>query len=159
MENQKIPHLSEKIFIEMLDQAKKSIRHRYSHVLHKPGAEFNRVFNLMQKKSYMQPHLHPGEEKIEKIYIIKGSVCCFFFDDNGKVTNKIDLKTDGKKIISVPAFTWHTYAITSDVAVTYETMMGKYNPSTWKKFAEWAPKEQSEEANNFLKKLHEIALN
>ena len=57
----------------------------------------------------------------------------------------------------MPAFTWHTYAITSDVAVTYETMMGKYNPSTWKKFAEWAPKEQSEESVNFLKRLHDIA--
>ena len=43
------------------------------------------------------------------------------------------------------------------VAVTYETMMGRYNPSTWKTFAEWAPKEQSGESNKFLKKLHEIA--
>ena len=159
METKKIPNLSDEIFEEMLNQAKKSIRHRYSYVMHKPGAEFNRVFNLMQHNSYMQPHLHPGKEKIEKIYIIRGSVCCFFFDDYGKVINKINLKPDGKKFISVPAFTWHTYAITSDIAVTYETMMGKYNPSTWKKFAEWAPKEQIEESTNFLKKLHEIAVN
>ena len=114
MEIQKIPNLTDEMFIEMLDQAKKSKRHRYSYVLHKQGAEFNKVFNLMQHNSYMQPHLHPGKEKIEKIYIIKGSVCCFFFDDYGKVTHKIDLKTNGKKFISVPAFTWHTYAITSE---------------------------------------------
>ena len=115
METHKIPNLSDEIFVEMLHQAKKSIRHRYSYVLHKQGAEFNKVFNLMQHNSYMQPHLHPGKEKIEKIHIIKGSVCCFFFDDYGKVTHKIDLKTNGKKFISVPAFTWHTYAITSEM--------------------------------------------
>ena len=159
METHKIPYLSDEKFLEMLGQAKKSIRHRHSYVLHKPGAEFNRVFNLMQYNSYMQPHLHPGEEKIEKIYIIKGSVCCFFFDDLGSITDKIHLKTNMENFISVPAFTWHTYASTSETAVTYETMMGKYNPSTWKTFAEWAPKEQSEESTNFLNKLHEIANN
>ena len=157
MENHKIPNFSDEMFIEMADQAKKSIRNRFSYVLHKPGAEFNRVFNLMQHDSYMHPHLHPSEEKIEKIYIIKGSVCCFFFDDVGRVTDKIHLTTNGKNFISVPAFTWHTYAITSEIAVTYETMMGKYLPSTWKTFAEWAPEEQSEESSNFLKKLHLIA--
>ena len=57
----------------------------------------------------------------------------------------------------MPAFTWHTYAITSEIAVTYETMMGRYFPSTWKTFAEWAPKEQSGESIEFLKHLHEIA--
>ena len=36
MENNKIPNLSDELFIEMLDQAKNSIRHRYSYVLHKP---------------------------------------------------------------------------------------------------------------------------
>ncbi len=159
MKKNKIPHLPHEIFIEMLDQAKKSIRHRYSYVIHKPGAYFNRVFNLMQHNSYMQPHLHPGKEKIEKIHIIKGSVCCFFFDDYGKVTEKIHLTTNGENFISVPAFTWHTYAITSETAVTYETMMGKYDPSTWKTFADWAPKEQSKDSNNFLEKLHELASN
>ena len=157
METHKIPHLSDEIFIEMLDQAKKSLRHRYSYVLHKPGAEFNKVFNLMRHNSYMQPHLHPGEEKIEKIHLIKGSVCCFFFDDSGRINHKIHLTTNGENFISVPAFTWHTYAITSETALTYETMMGKYDPSTWKTFAEWAPKEQSEESVNFLKRLHDIA--
>ena len=103
MENHKIPNLSDQLFIEMLDQAKNSIRHRYSYVLHKPGAEFNRVFNLMRHNSYMQPHLHPGKEKIEKIYIIKGSVCCFFFDDFGRITHKIHLKTNREDFISVPA--------------------------------------------------------
>ena len=153
----KIPKPKKEIYNLMLNLANKSIRHRYCHVLHKQGAEFNQVFNLMYHKSYMQPHLHPGEEKIEKIYIVKGSLCFFYFDDNGNIKEKINLEAGGRNFISVPAFSWHTYAMTSEITLTYETMMGKYNPATWKTLADWAPKEQSAESNDFLKKLHKIA--
>ena len=153
----KIPKPKADLFNQMTVLAKNSIRHRTCHILHKQGAIFNKVFNLMGHNSYMQPHLHPGEEKIEKIYVIKGSLCFFYFDDNGKIKEKINLEETGRNFISVPAFSWHGYVMTSDLTLTYETMMGKYNPATWKKLADWAPKEQSDESSYYLKNLQNLA--
>ena len=153
----KPPKLKEELFKKMFNLSKNSIRNRYCHILHKKGAEFNKVFNLMLYNSYMQPHLHPGEEKIEKIHVVKGSLCFFFFDEEGKVKEKIYLKANGKNYISVPAFSWHTYVMTSKVVLTYETMMGKYHPSTWKTLAHWAPKEQSPQSINYFKDLQNLA--
>ena len=159
MKSQNLPVISDALFNEILQLAKKSKRHRYAHILHKDGAEFNKVFNIMQHNSYMHPHLHPSAEKIEEIHLLKGSVCFFFFDDYGNVIEKIHLEAEKENFISVPAFNWHTYVITSEIALTYETMMGKYDPKTWKKLANWAPDEQSGKSMQYLKKLKKYALN
>ena len=159
MKSQKLPNISDELFNKILHLAKKSNRHRHAHILHKSGAEFNEALNIMEHNSYMHPHLHPSKEKVEQIYIIKGKVCFFYFDDNGNIIEKINLCAEGENHISVPAFSWHTYVITSEVALTYETMMGKYDPKTWKKHANWAPKEQSEKSYHYLQKLKNHALN
>ena len=158
MKAYKVPNISDELFNEILQLAKKSNRNRYAHILHKYGAEFNEVFNIMLHYSYMHPHLHPSSEKIEKIHLLRGSVCMFLFDDYGKVTEKIHLDAEADNLISVPAFSWHTYVITSEVALTYETMMGRYDPETWKKTANWAPDEHSKKSLQYLQKLKKYAL-
>lgn len=143
---------------ELLDLSEKSVRQRHCHILHKKGAKFNKVFNLMRYDSYMHPHMHPGEEKIEKIHIIQGSLYFFFFDNDGNIKEKIHLESKGKNFISVPAYSWHTYVMESEIVLTYETMMGKYHPDTWKHLADWAPKEQSNNSSQYLKKLQNLAI-
>lgn len=152
-----IPVLTEADKKEGISQADASTRRRYPKILHKPGAEFNEVFNFMMNDSYMQPHLHPGEEKIEKIYLIQGSLATLFFDDNGNIIKCTLLEKGKVEMIEVPAFTWHTYVIMSDFAITYETMMGKYDPQTWKDFFTIAPVEGSLESLVYLNKLKEEA--
>ena len=101
----------------------------------------------------MQPHLHPSDEKIENMYLIKGSFGLIEFDDNGSIT-KTTLLTEGNLTsIKVPAFTWHTYVMLSRKNIVYETMEGKYEPNSWKKMASWAPVEDSEEAHSYLEGL------
>lgn len=141
MSHSEMPKLSKQEVLDCLKLADGSEKRRYPKLLHSPGDEFNRVFNFMMQDSYMQPHLHPGEEKIEKIYIVRGKVAALFFDDQGAVEKCTMLEIGGIELIEVPAFTWHTYVMLTDCAVTYETMMGVYAPSTWKKFAAWAPQE------------------
>jgi cupin fold WbuC family metalloprotein len=148
-----IPSLSLKEIEEGLRQAVLSERKRYAKVLHSPGAEFNRVFNFLRSGTYMQPHMHPGEEKIEQIYLIEGKLLMAFFNDVGEISKTVILEKGGEEHISVPAFSWHTYAVLSEAAVTYETMMGVYDPKTWKTFASWAPVEQSPESNTYLSSL------
>jgi cupin fold WbuC family metalloprotein len=137
--------------------AANSARRRHPKLLHKPGAEFNRVFNFMMHDSYMQPHLHPGEEKVEKIYLVEGKIAALFFDEQGAIKERTLLEKGGIELIEVPAFTWHTYVMLSEHAITYETMMGVYEPSTWKHFAPWAPPEDAPESSTYLNALKEAA--
>ena len=153
MSDSAIPQLSEREIEEGLSQARSSSRHRYPKLLHKPGDEFNRVFNFITRDSYMQPHLHPGEEKIEEIYIVEGKVATIFFDDQGAVRDVVLLEKGGVECVRVPAFAWHTYVMLTDGAITYETMMGVYDPRTWKEFASWAPTEVSPESSTYLESL------
>ena len=156
MNHSNIPNLPEQDIQEGLAQARVSSRHRYPKILHKPGDEFNKVFNFITRDSYMQPHLHPGDEKIEEISIVKGHVAIFFFDDSGDVTEILNLKKEGVDSVRVPAFTWHTYVMLTDEVVTYETMMGKYDPMTWKRLAAWAPEETTANSQAYLNSLKKM---
>lgn len=157
MKDTVIPELSEQDNKDGIAMAASSARRRHPKLLHKPGAEFNRVFNFMMHDSYMQPHLHPGEEKIENIYLVQGKIAALFFDEQGAIKECTLLEKGGIELIAVPAFTWHTYVMLSEHAISYETMMGVYEPSTWKKFAPWAPPEDSPASSTYLNFLKEAA--
>lgn len=75
MLNTEMSILSEQQIQDFLNMADSSEKRRYPKLLHKSGDEFNRVFNFIMHDSYMQPHLHPGEEKIEKNSYYKGQSC------------------------------------------------------------------------------------
>ena len=158
MNHSSIPALSVKEIKEGLQQAALSERKRHAKVLHSPGDEFNSVFNFLRSGTYMQPHLHPGEEKIEQIYLVEGKLRMVFFNDVGEISKTVILEKGGEELISVPAFSWHTYEVLSDSAVTYETMMGVYDPKTWKEFASWAPVEGSEVAPAYVASLKDQAI-
>jgi cupin fold WbuC family metalloprotein len=138
-----IPKLSDNEVHSAVKIAKESPRKRYHKILHEKGAVFNAVFNFMDKDSYMQPHLHPGDEKIEEIHVMEGILGMIFFEDDGAVSEYKLLGKGYNPMIAVPAFKYHTYVILSDYVVTYETMKGVYEPGTWKKMASWAPEEGS----------------
>jgi len=153
MESVQIPQLSEQEIQNGLLQASISKRRRHPKILHNPGDEFNRVINFILHDSYMQPHLHPGTEKIEKIYLLQGKIAIFYFNEQGEVRECMVLEEGRLEMIEVPAFTWHTYVILSEFVVTYETMMGVYDPKTWKKFAKFSPLENSVESITYLRLL------
>jgi cupin fold WbuC family metalloprotein len=148
-----IPNLSQSEIEGGVKIAYSSNRKRHHKILHQQGSEFNEVFNFMMKDTYMQPHMHPGEEKIEDIHIIQGKLAIIFFDDDGCADQIIRLEKNNQEHIEVPAFTWHTYVMLTDSVVTYETMMGKYDPDTWKKMATWAPEENINKSISYLKRL------
>ena len=150
---EKIPELQDKEISHYFDLSSNSLRKRCPKILHKKGDYLNKVFNFILVDSYMQPHLHPGEEKIEKMYLIHGSFALIIFDDKGEVKETIILEKGKKEFLAVPAFTWHTYVMLSEKVIIYETMDGVYNPFTWKKMAPWAPLENSNSSIKYLNKL------
>ena len=153
MNNLNVPFLTPEEINHFLEIAQASPRRRHTKLIHKPGDEFNRAFNFMLEDSYMKPHFHPSAEKIEQIHIIDGKIAVLFFDEKGAINNCTVLEKTGIKVINVPAFTWHTYIILTNNAITYETMMGVYDQHTWKTFAEWAPDELTHQSSNYLKSL------
>ena len=54
----------------------------------------------MLEDSYMQPHLHPGVEKIEKMYLIKGKFAVLLFNNQG-VVNQVIFLEKGKKLVEI----------------------------------------------------------
>lgn len=158
LEKSEIPQLPRADVEEFLRKAASSPRRRVPKILHEPGAVLNRVFNFMMQDSYMQPHLHPGDEKIEKIWLVEGKVAVLMFNDAGDVRDVVMLERGQVDFVEIPAFTWHTYVILSAHAVTYETMMGRYEPDTWKGFAGWAPPEGSPGSEAYLAALKAAAV-
>ena len=150
-----IPGLSAVATAEGLEQAAGSPRRRHPKILHTQGDAWNRVFNFMMHDSYMQPHHHPAAGKIERIHLLEGKLAVLYFDEAGTVTDVIVLERGGREVVEVPGFTWHTYVMLSDSAITYETMMGRYEPATWKEFAGWAPPESSSASGAYLQTLKE----
>ena len=156
MKPRNVPLISEASMSEGFLSARESPRRRYAHILHQPGAEFNKVFNFMLKESYMQPHLHPSEEKCEDIHVVRGRLLLHYFDDSGAVIQSFLMEPTGLSHVRVPAFTWHTYAMLTEEVLTYESMWGKYDPLTWKRTAGWAPMEDLVDSGRYLERLKSI---
>ena len=148
--------LNNKLIKDSFIKANESSRKRYPLLIHEKGAYLNEVYNFICGDSYMQPHLHPGNEKIEIIKVISGEVAVIFFNDEGEVSKITILNADKNHTIEVPSFTWHTYIMISKEVITYETMHGVYHPETWKTFASWAPAENTIESKKFFDKLKKI---
>ena len=150
MSKEQIPDLSIAEMLLYFSEAEGSERKRFPKILHEQGDYNNKVINFILDQSYMMPHLHPGDEKIEKMFLIEGSFALIIFDNEGKVLEYSILKKGKRETIDVPAFTWHTYVMLTEKVVIYETMNGVYEPSTWKEMASWAPLENTPEAAHYL---------
>jgi len=148
-----VPDLLDQDIKYHFDASRNSDRSRSPKILHAKGDYVNKVFNFILSSSYMQPHLHPGSEKIENMYLVHGSFALITFDDNGKVIETNILEKDKNEFVAVPAFSWHTYVMLSDEVIVYEEMNGVYEPSSWKEMASWAPKENTPEAEQYLQSL------
>ena len=153
--NYKIPNLKIEDKKKYFKKAKLSKRKRFPFIIHKKGDEFNQVFNFILEESYMQPHMHPKTKMIEKMHLISGSFKLVFFNDNGKPTKIYNIDKNNKNV-KVPGFTWHTYVMTAKQTIVFETMMGAYNPLTWKKMPEWAPEENNINAQEYLETLKNL---
>lgn len=153
MNMQPIPMISAEEKTRNIITAHSSPKKRFGKIMHQLGDYDNEVINFMLSESYMQPHMHPGKEKIEKMYLIDGAFSLFLFDDSGIITDKYTLRKGGIEFIEVPAFTWHTYVMLTEAVVIYETMEGAYDPLTWKEMASWAPIENTQDGIAYLQYL------
>jgi cupin fold WbuC family metalloprotein len=139
--------------------ARKNERLREIHNFHSSDeGTLHRMLNAFQPKSYVIPHRHLEDPKEEAIIILKGSIGCLCFNDDGSIIEDsiCYLKQGTDRIgLDVRAGVWHTFFALEEDTVIFEVKSGPYKKSTDKDFAPWAPKADSPEALAYLAKLED----
>lgn len=137
----------------MLAMAAATPKKRWPKVLNRQGEHQARFLNAILPESYIQPHMHTNFHQEETSQAIRGVFDVLIFADDGEVANSIQVA--GRKIVSIPPETWHTYI--SDIPfimyVTTGQPEGGYDKKTHKIFPPWAPEEGTDEANTYLEEL------
>ncbi|MFC1559508.1 WbuC family cupin fold metalloprotein [Candidatus Margulisiibacteriota bacterium] len=133
-----------KMVDEIKKKAKASPRKRFRLCLHHSVEhQTHEMLIVFHKDTYMPPHRHP-KGKSESYHVIEGSMTVFFFDDNGKMIDKIDMgQYGGNKpfLYRLSDSIWHMPVPTSEWLVFHETYSGPFVKDDDVEFPSWAPKE------------------
>lgn len=124
----------------LVDEAARNSRRRIRLCAH-PGTDdpVHEMFIVHARDCYVRPHKHLA--KSESFHIVEGTVDVVVFDDEGEVTNVVEMSTYSTGLpffyrIAAPLF--HTLLIRSEVLVFHETTKGPFL-QTQTIFAPWAP--------------------
>jgi cupin fold WbuC family metalloprotein len=140
----------------LADKVQYSARNRTRLCAHQdPEESLHEMFVVYTGDTYMRPNRHPGKD--ESLHILKGSADFVFFDDEGNVTQVVELgdKASGKAFYCrVPANVWHTMIMKSDRLVIHECIRGPFRKDGTTVFAPWGPREEeTQAAAEFLERL------
>jgi cupin fold WbuC family metalloprotein len=121
------------------------------------GDTLHRMLNVIQPRSYIQPHRHGSPPKAESVIVLQGTVGCVIFNDLGAVEQVHVLGANRPAFgIDIRAGIFHTlFALEADT-VLFEVKQGPYEKSSDKDFASWAPKEDADEARVYLEQLSRL---
>lgn len=114
----------------------------------------NRMINAVEPEAYFPPHKHVDPPKREVFIILKGKVLVVEFDDDGSISDHVELDTRrGNFGVEIPPGVWHSLIPLKAGSVLYEIKDGPYDKSSDKIFAPWAPKEDEEGGLEFGKDI------
>ena len=119
-----------------------STRQRTRLCAHKgPEDGLHEMFVVYTNCTYMRPNKHPKEESL---HILGGEADFVFFDQEGNVTDVVQLGAheSGRPFYCrVPRDTYHTVLIRSDRLTIHEGLSGPFRKDSTTIFAPWAPEE------------------
>jgi cupin fold WbuC family metalloprotein len=121
-----------------------------------PSADdpLHRMLNVVQPRSYIQPHRHAHPPKAESIVVLQGAIGCVIFNDLGVVEQVHALGANRPAFgIDIHAGIFHTFFALEADTVLFEVKQGPYEKSSDKDFASWAPKEGADGAPPYLEQL------
>ncbi len=118
------------------------------------AAPVQRLLNIMQPGSYVQPHRHPRPQAAELAYVIQGAMQVWIFDDAGAVTeSRICRAGTAESLVDLEPDIWHSFAALEPDTVILEIKGGPYDKAQDKVFAPWAPNENEPAASAYLQQL------
>ena len=151
----------ELFFLNLTSEAKCSKKQRQYANLHLTHHEkCQRLFNAIECDSYIQPHRHSLDRKIETLLAVKGLFALIQFSDTGGIKavsflcseSHITRDADMYGVEILPN-EWHTLIAMSPNAVLFEVKEGPFVSEAAKEVAPWAPKEDSAEATQYFQSL------
>lgn len=123
-----------KITTELLDnlcaQAKANERLRVIYDLRNSQEDQSqRTLNAMQPGTIVPIHRHRVSSEI--VTIVRGAIREYFYDENGMVTETIELHQGcSVPLLVVPKGTWHNLECIEPNTIIYESKDGAYQPMT-----------------------------
>ena len=144
----------------LISEARQSPRMRQHLNIHRNYDDpCQRLFNAIGTRSYIRPHRHALDPKVEDLFAIRGVFGLVIFDDAGKPADVVRFGTErfGAHVtpgVELPAGAWHTVIALTDDAVLLELKAGPFDPNAAKEFAPWSPEEGTAEALAYLGRLH-----
>ena len=111
---------------ELTAQAKASPRLRMNLDLrNSPEDQSQRMLNAIEPGTVMPIHRHMGSS--ETVVCIRGHFVENFYDENGVLTESVDM-VPGGVVINVPAGQWHNLESLESGTVLFECKDGAYRP-------------------------------
>lgn len=120
--------IDNKILDELSAQAKASPRLRMNFDLRNSVADGSqRMLNAMEPGTVLPIHRHRSTS--ETVVCLRGHLRQFFYNDNGEVSNVIDLAPGSDCMaLNIPAGQWHTVEALESGTVILECKDGPYEP-------------------------------
>ena len=137
----------------LTDAAQSAARKRTNLNFHQSSDEaVQRLLIAMEPGSYVRPHRHLDARKWELFIVLQGELVALFFDDLGRVEQRLQLSSSGSvRGFEIPPGVWHCTVALAPGTVFAEVKQGPYVPTCDKDFAAWAPPEGDARCARFLK--------
>lgn len=120
------------ITTELLDQlsaqAKKTPRLRINYDLrNSSNDQSQRMLNALQPDTVLPIHRHTDSSEI--VTIVRGAIREYFYDEEGKCTETIELRPGySVPLLVVPKGVWHNLECLEPDTIIYESKDGAYQP-------------------------------
>lgn len=90
-----------------------------------PEDKSQRMLNALEPGTYMPIHRHRGSS--ETCVCIRGHFVEYFYDEDGKLTETIDMLPGGI-VLNIPVGQWHSLKCLESGTVLFEAKDGPYAP-------------------------------
>jgi cupin fold WbuC family metalloprotein len=149
--------ITQELLHDLIERARQSERRRVNYNLHEPDEVVQRLVNAMVPGTYVTPHMHQNPDKVELMAVLIGKVACFRFSEAGAIQDvHIMQETGPVRAVDIRPGIYHSCIALAPSAVL-EIIQGPYHPDTHKRFADWAPREGTPEAIDYLARLQALA--
>lgn len=114
-------------------------------------APVQRLAIAMEPDTYVRPHRH--RHSWELLNVLRGSFEVIIFTEQGEISERIRLSTDGVRLLEMPAGTWHSVLSLENGSVVFEVKQGPYVPLGEEDLAVWSPAENTPEVTGWLARM------
>lgn len=158
--------LSQDLLDGLISEAAVAPRRRKHRNLHASYSDpSQRLLNAIWQDSYIRPHRHSLDPKVESLIAVRGTFSLITFDEHGVPAPAVRFGTElygrGERLdvgVEIPAGTWHTVVALVPGSVLLELKAGPFDPAAAKELAPWAPEEDSSLAPSYFEDLRRLAL-